>query len=118
MPPRSWVFRIRDIIDAIDRVADYSEGIDEKTFIENSMIVDAVLRNFIVIGEAIRHVPAEIRDRHEEIPWLDVQDMRNIVVHEYFGVSLPIVWHTAIHDLPTLRDQLQPLLAESDSDLT
>jgi uncharacterized protein with HEPN domain len=118
MPHRSWRFRIQDILDAIDRASRYIEGHNLTTFSEDSLVVDAILRNLTVIGEAVTHVPDEVRERFPDVPWLDVQGMRNIVVHEYFGVSVPIVWQTVAQDLPRLRAQLEAVLASSPPDRT
>jgi uncharacterized protein with HEPN domain len=62
--------------------------------------VDAVIRNFIVIGEAAYHIPEEICWTNPEIPWSDMRSMRNFVVHEYFGVNYKILWDTIRIDLP------------------
>jgi uncharacterized protein with HEPN domain len=72
--------------------------------------VDAVIRNFIIIGEAATHVPEEVVSAHPEIPWRDMRDMRNFVVHEYFGISDKIIWDTVQNNLPPLINLLKPLL--------
>ena len=81
-----------------------------EAFAAHRKTVDAVIRNFIVIGEAATHVPEEVVLAHPEIPWRDMRDMRNIVVHEYFGVDLTIVWSTIREDLPALIPQLEEIL--------
>lgn len=79
-------------------------------FSKDRKTVDAVIRNFTVIGEASRHVPDEIVERFPSIPWQDMRDMRNIVVHEYFGVSDRILWETIHEDLSPLLSSLSELL--------
>jgi len=74
--------------------------------------VDAVLRNLTVIGEAARHVPDEVVATHPDLPWSEMRDMRNIVVHEYFGVDPAIIWRTIREDLPPLVPQLESLLRD------
>ncbi len=111
MPPRSWRFRIRDILNAIAAVERYTGDLDESTFEVERMVVDAVLRNLTVIGEAAVNIPDQIRQVAPGVPWPEVIGMRNIVVHEYFGVSLPIVWHTIRVELPQLRESLLELVA-------
>lgn len=61
----------------------------------------------------MRHIPEEIRTQHPEISWEDMRDMRNIVVHEYFGVDLSVVWRTIQEDLPSLIVKLETLLGEN-----
>lgn len=76
---------------------------DEKT-------VDAVVRDISVIGEAARHVPEDIREHYPGVPWSEMRAMRNVVVHEYASVSIPIVWQTAKRNLPPLVPMLQKIL--------
>ncbi len=76
---------------------------DEKT-------VDAVVRNLGIIGEAARHVPPHIQERHLQIPWAQMRGMRNVVIHEYSEISLPVIWDTIKVDLPPLVPMLQDIL--------
>ena len=88
MPHRSWELRISDIIEAIENVLEYSKGMTFEQFVADRKTIDAVVRNFIIIGEATSHLPEEFIKRHPDIPWREMRDMRNIVVHEYFGVVM------------------------------
>ena len=110
MPLRDWKMRIKDILDAVDTVQGYTEGMKYKAFVAHRKTVDAVIRNLIVIGEAATHVPEEVVLAHSEIPWRDMRDMRNFVVHEYFGISDKIIWDTIQNNLPPLINLLNPLL--------
>lgn len=112
MPPRQWRFRVNDMIDAIEAIATYSEDLDEDGFTHNRLVVDAVLRNLTVIGEAAASLPETIRMAAPKIPWTEIIGMRNVVVHGYFGVSLPMVWQTIQADLPQLHNHLAQLLRE------
>ena len=110
MPPRDWKIRISDILGAIDKIARYTANHTRKTFEADDKTVDAVLRNITIIGEATTHVPEEVEARLPTAPWSEMRGMRNIVVHEYFGVDFDILWETVQHDLPPLVSQLQELL--------
>lgn len=112
MPRRSWRLRIEDILEGIRTIRGYVAGLDEASFRHDRRTVDAILRNLEVIGEAARHVPSDVRDRHPAIPWLDMADMRNVLSHEYFGVDLRLVWRTAVEDLPQVEPALAALLKE------
>ncbi len=79
-------------------------------FKNDAKTVDAVIRNLEVIGEAAGYIPKAIQDRYPDMGWLEMRGMRNIMVHEYFGVSLPIIWRTVTHDLPLLSQELRKLL--------
>ena len=110
MPPRDWRFRIRDILDAVEAVQRYTEGMTYEAFTADRKTVDAVIRNLIVIGEAAARVPDDVALAHPDIPWKDMRDMRNFVIHEYFGVSDKILWDTLQRDLAPLLLLLKPLL--------
>lgn len=73
---------------------------DEKT-------TEAVIRNFEVMGEAVYHLPEEVKSEHKDIPWADISDMRNKLIHEYFGVDEEIIWKTIQDDLEPLKQKLQ-----------
>lgn len=110
MPRRDWKMRIKDILNAISAVQGYTEGMKYEVFVADRKTVDAVLRNLIVIGEAANHMPADIMSAHPDLPWQDMRDMRNFVVHEYFRVSDRIIWDTIQNDLPPLIPLLETLL--------
>ncbi len=113
MPPREWRLRIEDILDAAGRIERYVEGKDLDAFVSDDLTLDAVSRCFGIIGEAATHIPKEVVAAHPEIPWADMRAMRNVVVHQYFGVTSETLWKTAREDLPPLVEPLRKLLAGS-----
>ena len=112
MSPRLWYHRIADILEAIDKIYRYVTGMDFTDFERDDKTVDAVIRNFIVIGEAARRIPEPITGQFPSIPWRLMGDMRNFAVHEYWGVELSTIWETIHHDLPPLVSLLSPLLPD------
>jgi len=88
--------------------------VELEAFSANDLVVDAVLRNFMVIGEATRHIPTHVTTAYPQIPWRLMQDMRNVVVHDYPNVSLQVVWETIQNDLPLLLEPLRHLLEEAE----
>jgi uncharacterized protein with HEPN domain len=112
---RAWAFRIDHILQAIDKIQRYTAGMTVQSFASDELIVDAVIRNFLVIGEAARKIPAEVQRAHPEIPWAQMQGMRNILAHDYDVVKLDIVWNTIQTNLPPLVAPLQRLLHESSA---
>jgi uncharacterized protein with HEPN domain len=94
MPRRGWKLRISDIVEAIENALDYSAGMTFEQFVDDRKTIDAVVRNFIVIGEAASHLSDDFIENHPDLPWREMRDIRNIVVHEYFGVDNLIVWET------------------------
>ena len=110
MPPREWRLRVEDILDAAARVSRYVQGKNLVTFVQDDLMLDAVSHCFGIIGEAAGQVPKEIVAAHPEIPWAAMRGMRNIVVHEYFGVTRETLWKTACEDLPSIVEPLRKLL--------
>jgi uncharacterized protein with HEPN domain len=111
MPVRDWKFRIEDILEAVQDSLELTQGMDYETFCQDKRTLKAVLYNLAVIGEAARKVPEEITSRYSLIPWRDMGDMRNVVIHEYFGIDMKILWETVRHELPPLMPKLKDILA-------
>jgi uncharacterized protein with HEPN domain len=116
MPPREWRFRIQDLLDAIESIRTYTEGMDFTAFQNDRKTVDAVVRNLTVIGEAAARVPEKAVRAHPDVPWAEMRAMRNLVVHEYFGVSDRILWDTVRTNLPSLVAPLKAIQARTDNE--
>jgi len=107
---REWPFRIKDILQAIGKIEQYTKNMTASEFKKNELVFDAVVRNFEIIGEASVHIPRAFRDAHPDVPWKQMAAMRNILIHEYFGVNIGTVWQTVHTRLPSLKQQLLLLL--------
>ena len=110
MPPRNWQMRIADIIEAIEKVLSYVEGMTFDQFVDDPKTIDAVIRNITIIGETASNVPDGVIDRNPSLPWREMRDIRNVVVHAYFGVDNKVVWDTLQIDLPPLLPDLKRLI--------
>ncbi|MFQ5998736.1 MAG: HepT-like ribonuclease domain-containing protein [Candidatus Bathyarchaeia archaeon] len=95
---------LKDILDNLADVEQFTRGIDYEAFSSDKLKVYAVLHALLVVGEATRKIPASIRKRHPAIPWRSIVGLRNIVAHEYFAVNLPRIWQIIGDDLPRLRE--------------
>jgi uncharacterized protein with HEPN domain len=102
--------RIEDILTCVEKVKEYTRGMSYEQFCADEKTVDAVIRNLEIIGEAAGYIPLEIQEKHPELAWLEMRGMRNIMAHEYFGVSLSIIWQAIEQDLNPLADGLGKLL--------
>jgi len=111
--PRNWQLRIEDILESIARIQRYLEGMGQARFMGDDRTMDAVVRNFGIIGEAVSHLPEAVLVVHPEIPWSRMKGLRNFVIHEYFGVSPEILWSTANEDLPPLVRLLESMLKKT-----
>lgn len=116
MSSRAWRLRVQDIITAIDSIRRYTEHLAFEEFQDNEIVVQAVLYNFIVMGEAVRNIPDEIQSLYPQIPWRQIGGTRNVAAHEYFQIKLTIIWNAICNNLPTLRMQLQDLLSSELDD--
>lgn len=101
---------LEHILLAIDRIELYTRG-GEAVFRAEPMVQDAVLRNLQVIGEAAKKVSAPLRSASSHVPWSDIAGLRDRVVHDYFGVSLDIVWEVIAVHLPPLRRDIEACAA-------
>lgn len=104
---------LEDMITAIDKIQGYVADATFERFRSNQMLVDAVVRNLEIIGEASKIMPVGFRELHTDVPWKLIAGLRNRVIHEYFGVDLEIIWQVVGHDLQRLRPQLEEILKEA-----
>ncbi len=111
---RDWRFRVRDILEALTAIAEYTEGMSYDEFLADRRTRDAVLRNLTTMGESVRWIPDEVLARHPEVPWDTLRAVRNVVVHQYFGVDTAILWATVQGDLPPLVERLERVLEGRD----
>jgi uncharacterized protein with HEPN domain len=97
------------ILERIDRILNYTKA-GREAFLDDPLIQDAVIRNFEVIGEAAKRVPVEYRDSHPIIPWRGLTSLRDVLIHQYEGVSSDEVWRIVQHELPSLRQAIASIL--------
>lgn len=101
---------LEDILTAINRISEYLDGYNFIDFKREYKTVDAVIRNFEVIGEAAKNLPQDIKEKYPEVPWAEMYLLRNKVSHEYFGIDYEIIWDVAINHLPENRSQIENIL--------
>jgi uncharacterized protein with HEPN domain len=101
---------LQDILESIGFIQRFLEGISEDEFYKNVEKQDAVLRRLEIIGEAVKHLPDEIREDHPDIPWRQIAGMRDILIHEYFGITLEMVWVVATEDILDLKAKAEEII--------
>ncbi|WP_048130524.1 HepT-like ribonuclease domain-containing protein [Methanolacinia petrolearia] len=104
--PRDMDLYFSDIVDAANNILDYTKGIDYDDFISNQMCIDAVIKNFLVIGEAVKKIPEEIKSQHSSIDWKNIAGLRDVLVHAYFRIDDEILWDIVQNKLEDLRDEV------------
>lgn len=103
MSSRTDALYLSDISDSIEAIFKYVDGISFESFKHDRMRYSAVIREFEIIGEAVGKLSPETTERTPQVPWQDIKDFRNLLIHEYFGVDLEIVWSVIFNELAELR---------------
>ena len=109
MSKRGVELYVKDINDAIRKINKYTRGLSYVEFARNGQLIDAVVRNLSIIGEAVIYIPKEIKLKNTEVSWQEIVGMRNKVIHEYFGVDKSILWETIKKDLPEFKKQIKKM---------
>ena len=110
--PRDFRLQLDDILEAIERIRKYTQNLDEAEFSSDIKTQDAVIRNLEIIGEAARSLPDEIKKSRSEIEWQKIIALRNILIHEYFGVNTTILWDIVQNKLDTLEQTCKKLIGD------
>jgi len=113
---RQYKLYLQDILEAIEKIQTYTKGMDFETFRANALVIDGVVRNLEIIGEAAKKIPPSIRKETPHIEWKKIAGLRDILIHEYFAVNLKIIWGLIDNKLPDLYQQLK-IMVRSEPDL-
>lgn len=97
---------IEHILESISSIEEYTEGKTKGDFLRSRMIQDAVIRRIEVMGEAVKNIPDEIKDKYADVPWRRIAGMRDILIHGYFGVDLELTWKVVEEDIADLKKKM------------
>ena len=109
MSKRTPQLLVEDILEAAKKIQRFTKGMSFDKFIHDEKTVDAVIRNFEIIGEASNRLPEEFKSKHGNIDWVRIKGFRNRIVHDYFGIDHSIVWNVIKHYLPGLVKEISIL---------
>ena len=108
--PRQYLDYITDILDSVIKIHKFIENMTFETFKTDDKTVYAVIRAMEIIGEAVKHIPDDVRSENSSIPWKSMAGMRDVLIHDYFGVDLETIWATAKEKIPPLEVILRKML--------
>jgi uncharacterized protein with HEPN domain len=111
---RDEALYLEDIIECGEKVLRFTEGMTFKEFVQDELHFDAVLRNLEIIGEAVKHIPESTKEKYPDVKWRKIAGFRDVVAHNYFGVSDEIVWDIVENMVPLLLEQTKKILEEHD----
>ena len=107
---RGWKLFVMEIMESINKIEEYIEGLNYEQFVRDEKTKDAVVRNLEIIGESANQIPKEIQQKFSNVPWAQIIAMRNRMIHGYFAIDYRIVWDIVKIDIPLLKKELELIL--------
>ncbi|MBL7070711.1 MAG: DUF86 domain-containing protein [Candidatus Omnitrophica bacterium] len=101
---------IDDILEALRRIEEYTDRLSLEKLKTNNLVIDGVVRNLEIIGEAAKNIPTSIKEKYSEIEWKKIAGLRNILAHEYFGIDVDILWDIIENKLPIFKKHVSRIL--------
>ena len=111
---RDYNLFLQDILNACQKIQRYTQNLTFGEFSKDDKTIDAVIRNFEIIGQATRKIPDSVKDNNTNIDWQAIIGMRNIIIHDYFGIDLEEVWKTIQEDIPVLESAIKTIIEKTN----
>ena len=108
---KNYLLYLEDMLLSMNRIEEYIAPFDFEAFQKNQLVIDAVIRNFQIIGEAAKNIPEKIRVKYPSVPWTKMYGLRNLIAHEYFGIDLEMIWEITQHHLHDNKTEVQKIVA-------
>ena len=107
---RDYNLYLEDILEAINKIERYSRDISYAEFLDSELVIDGIIRNLEIIGEAIKEIPQETKDKYPDIDWKRIIGLRDIVAHRYFGIDTEIIWDIIKNKISELKKCVKEIL--------
>jgi uncharacterized protein with HEPN domain len=107
---KDYKIYIEDILDSIEKISRYVRNKSYLDFSSDEMVIDAVIRNLEIIGEAAKCIDKDIKERNPQVPWKKIAGLRDILAHSYSTINIRLIWETIEDGLPELKEQLQKIV--------
>ena len=117
MPERDVQLYLSDILESCEAITKYVADLTFEVFCNDRKTYSAVIREFEIIGEAVGKLPDALKQKRSDVEWQDIKDFRNLLIHEYFGVDLEVVWKVIKEDLPGLMDAVKEFMGGADKNI-
>ncbi|MBU2634473.1 MAG: DUF86 domain-containing protein [Nanoarchaeota archaeon] len=101
-----------DIIESIKRIEEYTKNVSYEDFIKNKLLIDGTVRNLEIIGEAVKRISIDIKKKYPDVEWKKIAGLRDILIHEYSGINLKIVWDVIVNNLPKLKRNIKKMMKD------
>ena len=110
--PREYRAYLNDILEAIEKIENYMHNISFEDFTKDGLIQDAAVRNLEVIGEAVKHIPDDVKSTADEVDWKKIAGLRDILIHAYFGIDEEIIWDIIQNKVSLLKERLLQIISQ------
>jgi len=97
---------LEDIVESLSKINRYIEGLEYSDFAKDEKTIDALIRNLEIIGEAVKNIPDSIRKKYPEVEWKEAAALKDVLIHDYFGVDLESLWDTIHNNLPEFGEKI------------
>ncbi len=109
---REFKHYVLDIVDSIEKIEKFTKGMRLQDFEKDDKTVFAVIRALEIIGEAVKRIPASVKNKYKQVPWKKMAGMRDKLIHEYFGVNTKVVWQTVREDIQSISSLMKQISRE------
>lgn len=112
MYKRNYTVFLKDILKSTEKILKYVNKKSFDEFVKDGMLSDAVIRNLEIIGEAVKNLPATIKQKYSKVEWKKIAGLRDILIHEYFEIDYEVLWDIVKKKVPKLKEQIVTILKE------